>query len=122
MQDFPIGQVVALLLFIVLPLMSWLLERLRRRFERPPERRAPPPQPVPRTFSKPAPVNVPEPAAQRKPMPEIVEIRRHRAVRPRRKNLLSNRRDLRRAIILMTALGPCRAAQAAEHEQRQFPV
>jgi hypothetical protein len=118
MQDFPLGQLLALLLFIVLPFLSWLLERLRRRFEPPPARRQPPPQPAPRTFSKPAPLNVPEPAPQPIPPPEIIDIRRRRAGRPSKKKLFTNRRDLRRAIILMTVLGPCRAAGAAENEQR----
>jgi hypothetical protein len=39
----------------------------------------------------------------------------------REKKILTSRRDLRRAIILMTVLGPCRAVDSADAERRQLP-
>jgi hypothetical protein len=107
MDRLPFEQLLLLLLFIVLPLLNWLLQRARRRvqselpeYESVPQmgqqmpRRPPPPdEPLrerPRADSAPA-----------TPVP------------PRRRSgpraLLRTPGDRRRAIIIMTVMGPCRA-------------
>jgi hypothetical protein len=117
MQDFPLGQFLALLLLIVLPLANWLLERLRRRFE-PPERRQPPPQPAPRTFARPAPSPIPN--ARAETPPASAQVRLRRPAHSRARALFASRGDLRRAIILMTVLGPCRGAEPAGPDRRDI--
>jgi hypothetical protein len=107
MQDIPFTQILVLLAFILFPLINWLLQRMQRRFESQTPKQ-PPPQPAPRTFAKPPPVEVI--ASSRKPIPPAefsgnLLSRRNQS----RRSLLRSRRDLRRAIILTTILGPCRA-------------
>jgi hypothetical protein len=120
MQDFPVAQLLALLLLIVLPLANWLLERLRRRFEPPAERRQPPPQPAPRTFASPAPSPIPNARIKASPAPAQILLRRPAHTRARA--LFASRSDLRRAIILMTVLGPCRGAEPADLDGRHGSI
>jgi hypothetical protein len=119
MQDIPFTQILVILAFILFPLLNWLLQRMQRRFEsRAP--RQPPVQPAPRTFAKPPPIEVIASARERIPpgkMPETLLSRRNQ---PIRRSLLRGRRDLRSAIILMTVLGPCRANQSLDAEERSF--
>ena len=120
MQDIPFTQILILLAFILVPLINLLLERMRRRFEtRPP--REPQRQPAPRTIAKPPPLEVIASARERVPAPARTQIP-PRSIPPlRNRALFSSRRDLRRAILLMAVLGPCRAADAPDAERRQFP-
>ena len=108
MQDIPLTQILLLLAFILFPLINWLLQRMQRRFETQAPRQ-PPPQPAPRTFAKPPPIEIIVPSREQLPaagLPEPSLFRRNRSVK---RSLFRSRRDLRRAIILMTVLGPCRA-------------
>ena len=66
MQDIPFTQILVLLAFILFPLINWLLQRMQRRFESQAPRR-PPPQPAPRTFAKPPPIEVIASARERMP-------------------------------------------------------
>ena len=107
MPDIPFGQILVLLAFVLVPLLIQWLERIRRRFEAQ-ARREPPPQPVPRTFAKPPPLEVISSARDRTPAPQTADVPlRSRAQRYDRRFFYS-RRELRRAIVLMEVLGPCR--------------
>jgi hypothetical protein len=121
MQDIPFGQLLVLLAFILFPLLTRLLQRVQRRFEGQPPRQ-PPPQPAPRTFAKPPPVEFIASASERARAADKRESPPPRLTRPlREKKLLTSRRDLRRAIIWMTVLGPCRAVDPADAERRDLP-
>jgi hypothetical protein len=117
MQDIPFTQILVLLAFILFPLINWLLQRMQRRFEHQAPRQ-PPPQPAPRTFAKPPPVEVI--ASSREPIPPAgfsgnLLSRRNQSIK---RSLFRSRRDLRRAIILMTVLGPCRANDSLDAQER----
>jgi hypothetical protein len=103
-----------LLLFLILGAFMWLLngalpEWLRRRQNEVPQDVARQGLPVvlhvPRLQTPPtvAPRSVPSPA-----VPSLVAIRQREPV------WLGSRRDIRRGMILMTILGPCRALEPPE--------
>jgi hypothetical protein len=119
MQDIPFTQILVLLAFILFPLINWLLQRMQRRFEHQAPRQ-PPPQPAPRTFAKPPPVEVIASSRQRMPVAEIIEPPLSRRNQSIRRSLFRSRRDLRRAIILMTVLGPCRANDSPDAKERSL--
>jgi hypothetical protein len=100
--------IILLILFIAIPLANYVIERMRRRYE--------PPAPDSR--------RVPDMGMRRQPAPprSAVSVQREHAqeaapmitVRPlrsrgSRQTLFRNKRDLRRTIVAMTILGPCRA-------------
>jgi hypothetical protein len=120
MPDIPFGQILILIAFILFPLISWLFQRMQRRFDSQAPRQ-PSPQPAPRTYAKPPPMEVIAPSRER------VRVRDKRESPPRptrqlrKKEIFTGRRDLRRAIILMAVLGPCRAVDSADAERRQLP-
>jgi hypothetical protein len=113
MQDIPLGQLLVVIAFILFPLLNWLLQRIQRRFETQSPREEPPRQPAPRTFAKLPPQEVIAPTRERMPALELVETPRPRTPR-RHKTFFGNRRDLRRAIVLMAVLGPCRAVDQVD--------
>ena len=119
MQEIPFTQILVLLAFILFPLINWLLQRMQRRFESQAPRQ-PPAQPAPRTFAKPPVTEVMAPSMERMPsvrVPEtLVSSRKHFI----KSSLFRSRNDLRRAIILMTVLGPCRANQSLDAEERSL--
>jgi hypothetical protein len=113
MQDIPFAQILVVLAFILFPLINWLLQRTQRRFETQSPRQ-PPPQPAPRTFAKPPPTEITTSPRERMPpakLPETSLSKRHQSIK---RSLFRSPRDLRRAIILMTVLGPCRANDAED--------
>jgi hypothetical protein len=113
MQDIPFTQILVLLAFILFPLLNWLLRRMQRRFESQAPRQ-PPAQPAPRTFAKPPPIEFIASTREQMPpakMPEALLSGRNQSIK---RSLLRSRRDLRRAIMLMTVLGPCRANRAED--------
>jgi hypothetical protein len=119
MQEIPFTQILVLLAFILFPLINWLLQRMQRRFESQPPRQ-PPAQPAPRTFAKAPPTEVIASSMERIPparMPQPLLSRRKQFIK---RSLFRSRGDLRRAIILMTVLGPCRANQSLDGEERSF--
>jgi hypothetical protein len=121
MQDIPFGQLLLLIVFILVSLINLLFRRMRRRFESQPPRQELPRQPSPRTFAKPPPVELTASVSERVRASEMAEP----PPRPRRqlrsKTFFGSRRDLRRAILLMAVLGPCRAVNSADAERGQFP-
>ena len=119
MPDIPFTQILVLLAFILFPLINRLLQRMQRRFESQAPQQ-PPPQPAPRTFAKPPPMEVI--ASAREPAPPAklsgnLPSRRKQFIK---RSLFRSRGDLRRAIILMTVLGPCRANESLDGEERSF--
>ena len=120
MPDIPFGQILILIAFILFPLINRLLQRMQRRFDSQPPRQ-PPPQPAPRTYAKPPPMEVIASSSVRVPVPDKRESPTRPTRQFRKKRFITSRRDLRRAIILMTVLGPCRAVDSADAEQRQMP-
>jgi hypothetical protein len=118
MQDLPVGPLLFLIAFVLLPLLNWLLRRMGRRFERqlPQE---PPRQPAPRTYAK-LPSFESAAAATEQVPPVAVAESSPRPRRQRRNKIFTSRRDLRRAILLMAVLGPCRAVNSADGERQPF--
>ena len=119
MQEIPFTQILVLLAFILYPLINWLLQRMQRRYQSQAPRQ-PPAQPAPRTFAKAPPMAVIAPAMERTPsakVPETLSSRRKQFIK---RSLFRSRGDLRRAIILMTVLGPCRANQTLDSEERSL--
>ena len=118
---------------IVLPLLEWLVRALRERT--PQGQDAPPaslPHPEPVPVAAPLPAAVLPPPPPRHPQTERVSagerVRASRAVQqaaaapmhprkvtPARRHplSLSNRAELRRAVVLMTILGPCKAVEGS---------
>ncbi|MQA31636.1 MAG: hypothetical protein GEU82_17675 [Luteitalea sp.] len=118
---------VLLALFIVLPLIQQLIQATRQRNQRPPEpaerqspgtlaRTPPPPElAVPPLPEAPHAASDAIPAGGRMPAPDAggpvtVVLTPHRTTGRRTAAGLRTRRDLRRAIVLVTMLGPCRAS------------
>lgn len=109
-MSFDIGQLLVLILFILLPLLNFVMRRITRHPERqPPEDKA---RGQVRRRSEPSPRSRPLPRAPRAPDHEIQPPTVSTAVSRRRfakRAIFQTRRDARRGIILMTLLGPCRA-------------
>ncbi len=109
-------QLLILVIFILLPLINWALQRSRRGRDSEPQ--APrPPRPLPearRARQEPtARVAVPQATAERLSMPQATppppaDFWRHDL---RRRLVPRTRQELRHAIIMMTILGPCRALE-----------
>jgi hypothetical protein len=105
MKNLSFQQIILLLVFILVPLINFVMQRLRRRAEDqiPIRRQAKaistptiPPAPRPSRDR----VQVPQPPTVSTPLSERRFIKR---------SLLGAQRDVRRGIIMMTVLGPCRA-------------
>ena len=109
MRNLGIGNVLALLFIIVLPLLNFLLQRARKRRHQPIPREKPVEQMLRQAQTPPTP----------RPTPRAAGDRMHgspaRAVAPpannplTKRSLLGTTRDVRRGIVIMTLLGPCRA-------------
>jgi hypothetical protein len=103
-----LGQILLLLFFIALPLLNFLLQRARKRRHHP----VPQEKPVEQMFYQ-AQTTLP------RATPRAAGDRMHgspaRAVAPpannplTKRSLLGTTRDVRRGIVIMTLLGPCRA-------------
>ncbi|HXV81897.1 MAG TPA: hypothetical protein VEG60_18610 [Candidatus Binatia bacterium] len=101
-----LAPVVLLILFALLPLINYILSRLRRRFQQPPPQRQPAPDMGFRRQAAPSAARETREAPRMTPPTEPIMPRRDLGSR---RALFITRRDLRRAIIAMTVLGPCRA-------------
>lgn len=111
MRDFNIGPIVLLLIFILIPLANYVLARMRRRFEQPgPTRQPMPDMGVRRQAATPLPGPASASTRERPDVapPPIIVITsgRHRWSRGA---LFRTKNDVRRTIVAMTILGPCRA-------------
>jgi hypothetical protein len=110
MRNFSIEPIVLLIIFILIPLANYVLERMRRRFEPPAPGRQPMPDRGMRRQA--APVTTPaSPALRERAQEEAPPNRILPPSRSRwsRKTLFRTRHDVRRVIVAMTVLGPCRA-------------
>jgi hypothetical protein len=109
MRNFSIEPIILLIIFILIPLANYVLARMRRRFEQPGPARQPVPDMGFRKQAAPAPTPA-SPAtrerAQEAPLNRVLASSRSRWSR---KTLFRTRRDVRRVIVAMTVLGPCRA-------------
>ena len=111
MENFRFEPVVALLLLILIPLANYVLERMRRRFKAP----GPAKQPVAgmgmrRQAGAPVPV---APSRNVRSHPTQTDSMLALPRRSSRRGLFQNQHDGRRAIVVMTVLGPCRAKEWA---------
>jgi len=103
--------IILLIIFILIPLANYVLGRMRRRYEPPtPDSRRVPNMGMRRQAAAPAPAPASSTGRERPPAapPTLVTapLQPHRRSR---RALFRNKRDVRRAIIAMTILGPCRA-------------
>ena len=109
MRNFSFEPIILLIIFILIPLANYVLERMRRRFEPPTPSRQPMPDMGMRRQAAlpPAPASsAPRERAQAAPPSRILAASQGRWSR---KTLFGTRRDVRRVIVAMTVLGPCRA-------------
>jgi len=109
MRNITFGQVLVVIILIVLALANYILARMQRRFRSPISARQPVPdmglrrQPAPEVT--PASVASGERAQPAAPTATMPPARR----RWSRETLFKTRRDVRRVMVAMTILGPCRA-------------
>jgi hypothetical protein len=97
--------IILLLIFILIPLANYAIERMRRRYQPPPSSSGRiPDMGMRRQAAPPTPPSVTGRQRQA-PAPPVQRSRSHQPG----KRLFRNKRDVRRAIIAMTVLGPCRA-------------
>jgi hypothetical protein len=109
MRNLGIGHVLLLLFFVVLPLINFLLRRVRKRRDH----RIPQKKPVEQILRQAQ--TTPPPRPTSRAAGDRVHGSPARAVTPlandrvSRRSLLGTTRDARRAIVSMTLLRPCRA-------------
>ena len=107
MKNFSFEPIVLLLIFILIPLANYVLNRMRRRLQPPGSTR----QPIPEMGFRRQPAATPASRASREraqaapPTKTMMPSRR----RWSRQALFRTKRDVRRVIVAMTVLGPCRA-------------
>ena len=111
MENLGFGQILLLIFFILVSLISFVMQTVRRRLEDKTPAEQEPPAQVP-GHPQAAPASPPSPRASRKRVRELQSrivstppSRRYFAKR----SLLPTTRDARRGIILMAVLGTCRA-------------
>ena len=100
--------IILLILFIAIPVANYILGQMRRRYEPPaPDSRGVPDMGMRRQAASPPPASFArrERAQEAPPTIAVQPLRR----RGSRQTLFRNKRDLRRTIVAMTILGPCRA-------------
>ena len=103
-----LGQILLLLLFILAPLLNFLLQRARKRRHHP----VPQEKPVEQMFYQ---AQTTLPRATPRAAGDRVHGSPARGVTPpandqiTKRSLLGTPRDVRRGIVIMTLLGPCRA-------------
>lgn len=106
------------LVFLAIVIFNFLTQRAAQRKQQEAAQIEPPEQdaPLEEIFGRtsPAPVFHAEPASGRETRPPAPEPRRSRSSA---KSLLRTKRDLQRAVVAMTVLGPCRALEAQNGQQ-----
>jgi len=100
--------IILLILFIAIPLANYILGQMRRRYEPPaPDSRREPDMGMRRQAAPPPPASFARrERAQEAPPPIAVQPLRRRGFK---QTMFRSKRDLRRTIVAMTILGPCRA-------------
>jgi len=109
MKNLSFGQIILLIVFILVPLINFLMQRGRRRLEDQTAQDGAATQM--RRQAQATPALAPTPRASRNLVREAQEPTVATPLSRRRlsqRALLENRRDVRRGIIIMTILGPCR--------------
>jgi hypothetical protein len=111
MRNFGAVPIILLILFIVVPIINYILAvKERQRKQRMESRRLATQPPVEMLIQRAA---APKPAVQSESTHPRTHTPPQRSAEPRsgwsRQALFRSRRDLRRTIIAMTILGPCRA-------------
>jgi hypothetical protein len=109
MRSLGIGQVLLLFFFIVLPLINFLLQRVRKRRDHRIPQEKPVEQILRQAQTTPTPRPTPRAAGDRvhgSPARTVTPLANDRVTR---RSLLGTTRDVRRGIVIMTLLGPCRA-------------
>jgi hypothetical protein len=120
MRSITIEQVLLVIIFILAPLINFIMRRARRRLADQLPRQEPPAptQRQPRVVLTAAPPAAPSPAGTHAPqqtrVPAISVSRAQR--RFSKRSLLGSPRDVRRGIIIMTILGPCRANEPPDEK------
>ncbi|MGH7825352.1 MAG: hypothetical protein ACREQ7_09280 [Candidatus Binatia bacterium] len=120
MQDLPFAQLLLLIAFILFPLLNLLFRRMQRRVESQTPRDEQVRQGPRRMRTIPPPPEVTAPARERIRPADLPEPPQPRRSHSSKRSFFRTRRDLRQAIILMTVLGPCRAADPPETQRRAF--
>jgi hypothetical protein len=109
MKNVSFGQILLLLVFILVPVINFLRHRARRRLDtQSPKDEALTPV---RRPAQPIPASAPAPRGSRDQLSESDEPTVAAPLSRRRlsqRALFDNRRDVRRGIIVMAILGPCR--------------
>ena len=109
MKDLGIWNVLLLLFFVVLPLINFLLRRVRKRRHHPIPQEKPVEQMLRQAQTTPMPRPTPRAAGDRvhgSPARAVLPLANDRVTR---RSLFGTTRDARRGIVIMTLLGPCRA-------------
>ena len=109
MNNLSFGQILLLILFIIVPLVNFLLKRVRSGLET----QTPNDEALTqmRRQAQTPPSSLPSPRPSRDQLRESTEPTVTAPLPKRRFSrlaLLKNKRDVRRGIIIMTILGPCR--------------
>ncbi|MEX0805169.1 MAG: hypothetical protein WD688_17880 [Candidatus Binatia bacterium] len=117
MRNITFEQILLVIIFILAPLMSFILQRVNGRLANQLPRQEPeePMRRQSRVVLTAAPPAAPSLASTRAPRARVPTISVSRSQRRFSKtSLLGSPRDLRRGIVIMTILGPCRANEPPE--------
>ena len=112
MKTHGLEQILILFAVIVLPLLNWLFQRIKRHFEAKPQEGKSRPGIAP--GAEEIPQLLREPRISRKQLHEI-QVPAVSTSLPRTRRIsatkltLASRQEIRRGIVLMAVLGPCRA-------------
>jgi len=115
MENLGFGQILLLTLFILVPLIKFVMQRVRRRLENQITEREPVTEIRRQAQAIPAPLKTPRASSNSLREAQEPTV----ATRPSRRRLaqrafLKDRHDVRRGIIIMTVLGPCRTFDALD--------
>jgi hypothetical protein len=118
MKNFDLPAIILLLVFVLIPLLNYILKRAARRLEQPTPSRQPMPDMGFRRQAAPSSPSIGDREGPdvSPPPSEPMTQRRSRGSRPA---LFRTRSDVRRAIIAMTILGPCRAYDPADSSREE---
>ena len=116
MENLGLGQILLLILFILVPLINFVMRRVRKSVES----ETPADEPVLDTPRRAQATPKPPPPTRRASRNEVHASQAPAVATPlsrgrfSKRSLLGNTRDVRRGMILMTILGPCRASDSPE--------
>lgn len=114
MRELDFGQIIVLIIFILVPVVKFVVQRIRRRFED----QIPQQESVTQIRRQAQPVATPPPLT-RAAIDPVGESQAPTAFTRRstshftKRSLLGAKGDMQRGIVIMTVLGPCRAFNPA---------